>query len=722
MPEYSASDLAKISTLEDMARAGQTLLVGELVKVYWPAPDGTLSYSFAPLDIVPGFTGIVSTVALVNAKLITSRSAPFLELPRTAAISDDSVDLTFSDIDGEISRLCYLHGQGIRVEVYYYFPGAELTLLMFTGTLRAPKDANGVALKLQATAGWRSPNLLLPRRLPAATCQFIHGRQLSSLEEVAEHKGCPYNIHLPGGTIGNLAAPVICPRNSKATCFEQLGTDRFWPGFTPVLDTINNFQTKGPNLPATARGNYSALTDPLRVIAGERFVKGLRVIEFRAENNNNHPDEGFLAALLEIGEGPLDAVTEARINDLLVGYEHLNVRLGELGQTPTGFSPNIGSYSGTAHLFGRVQMNPSGVGAGDISGSCRARGLRDTRVYSDPATFLEQYTTNRAWWLLRVHCEKRWGFGEDYTRWDLQSVIDTADWCDDSVIFQDSLGNYFNSTRSTFNAELNARATQQQISDICVAGRIAVPFDFNGKKVMYPLRRETIDDSIPLLTDIGQDANICVDSNGRPIVSWSYTGDDELVNEYTVTFDDASNGGAETPMIFGDQLQQLRAGRAWGDTTIRVIKKSVPGFGITNAAEAARLGNYLLALGPNDAGGIQNNFKVSLTTFYSQVFRAHPYGLVRVSVRAINQLWDALGIEGFSYFRVMKMKRKPDLKVELELQAYPVDFYDNIEDVGPTIPPPEIEAGIGPHDRPHSVGVVSVTHFDDHMEVELGVV
>jgi hypothetical protein len=901
MPSLSTEDQAKLVALEaliEQARAKQArVLVAELLRIDWPAPDGSLWFAHTQIDEVRGFTAIAD-FAEVKSRLITSKGSPFLDIPRSAAIADDSVDFNASDIDGEISRLCYKYGQGIRGEVFAYYPDVDLRLSMFTGTLKAPKDANGVTLKLSLAAGFRSPNLIIPRRLPAAGCQFVFGGLLPTQTAINEHRGCPYNRHLeewssedpsyqnnangtigaggayskatggtawncgashdeavisedaafeftvtsayatagftttssprsgntdfafglqwnpdgsvtlkysgtslianvaawvPGDTfrvelragrfraykggeeiiptsftppapafplylgiaiqnvgagisagqvaVGDIgAAPRLglldpstglpwtdCARDSVETCEAHLDTNRFWPGFKTIIDTVVVGQTKGPNLLSTSRGNDSSLTDPIRVIAGERDIKNLGLLAFAPENDTNHPDKGFVRALFDIAEGPMKSLTLARINDILVGFEHLNVRLGTLPQAPTGFSPNIGAYGGTAVFFGRIQGDFRNVAAGDLTGSIHGQGLSDLRVYSDVNTFVEQYSTNRGDWLLRVHCDKRWGFGEDYARYSIESVIDTREWCDESVTFVDPNGNHFDGTRSSFNAELNGRSTQQQIRDICVAGRIGIPFIYNGLKVFYPLRKETIDGSIKVFADRGEDANICCDSSGRPILTYSYTGDDELINEYTVTFDDAANGFAETPLIFGNQRQQLAAGKAWGDTSIRVVKKSIPGFGITNVNEAARLGNMLLALGPLDEGGIENNLEVKFTTWWSQALDLHPYKLVKLDVRILNRLFESLEIDGFEYFRIKKMTRKGDLRVELVVQAYPVDYYEKMEttpdeDAPPIFDPPPIgepNPGGGRTDRPCTIGFASLTHTDSAIQFEL---
>lgn len=713
MLDTEAQILEKLSTLQDLIAAGKPLYFSEVVKITFGTDERV--FCFTQIDQIPGFKGIVALVPYdIDTRIIVKEGQPFIKLERTGGDDDDEVTLEFSDLDGEMSRLTYTHGQGLPVRVYSYYPQADLLLEDWTGTLGAPKEADGVTLKLPAIAGFRSPKLLLPNRLPATTCPFIFGGLLSTQEEIDTHKGCPYNAHL-GGPIG-VPGFADCSRATIGDCTARLVTPLFWPSFATVIESIRNNQTKGPNLLATSIGNEGALTEPIRMFYGYRILKGLRVLAFRPESNTNHPDKGFLAALMEVAEGPNDSLWNFYLQNVYVGAEHLNLRLGELGQPPTFFSPNVTSYSGTSVAYGRVQGNFNNVAASDISGSIAGRGLRDIRVYSDPETFAEQYTTSPTWCVADMLTRKRCAYGEDYSRYAAQSMIDCAAWHAETVAFHDPNGNLFTGTRSTFNAEVVARATQQQIYDACVAARMAVPFMWDGRKHFYPLKKETIDDSIPVFTTAGEDVNVCAGQNGKAQLKWSYTGDDELINQVVVQFDDASNGFAQTSLTFGDQIQELKAGRAWSDTTIRKIPKTYPAFGITNMSEAARLGNLLLYLGPLDSGGINNNLKVTFTTWFSEAMRVRPYQLVRLIV-------PELEIFGFEYFRALKITRQPDLKVELEVQAYPVNYYERMEDV--TEPPPIFtpspvpNPGGRPGDQPFHVAFNDVGFGNDRIQFRL---
>jgi hypothetical protein len=719
MPDTDAEILAKVLALESLRATGERILFTEVVRFNWPAPEGARDYCFTNIDLIAGFQTIVLVPLSPVAKIITSNGQRFLKLPRTASISDDKVDVQLSDLDGEISRLCHTYGQGIKVQVFSYYPQVHLTLEDWTGTLGAPKNANGVTLKLTVTSGFRSPNLLLPNRIPATSCTFIWAGHLASQEEIDQHQGCPRNVHV-GGSIGTLINPATgepwtnCARDSVATCLAHLETTRYWPAFNTVVEGVMNNQTKGPNLLAVARGNEGNLHDPIRVVMGRRRLKALRLLAYRAENNTNHPDKGFVAAQFEVAEGPVWSLSDFRINNVFVGYQHLNVRDGALAQPPTSFSPNINSYSGTSVAFGRIQGDYRNVSASGLSGSILCEGLRDVRQYSDPESYVESYCQQPVWNVLRMLTDKRWGYGEDIARYNIPSAIETAAWHAEQVSFHDPNGNVFAGTRSTSNIELTARATQQQIYDACVAARMAVPFSFAGQKHFYPLKQETIDDQIPVFTTRGADVNICIGDGRRPDISWGYTGDDEIINQINISLDDDANFGENVTVPFGDQLQQLAAGKAWGDRTKRVVSKNYPAFGITNISEAARLANLLLYLGPLDSGGILNNLRVTFTTWLSQALRIRPYQLIRLIV-------PELEIYGFDYFRVMKITRGSDLRVELEVQAYPVDFYAQMEADPPPLVTSELLFNPGGHagSRPYPVGFDVVTMGKDTINFTL---
>jgi len=729
---------AKIEELQDIASPR----VAELVLVRWPEPDGPIYYG--PKSAV----GILDNQTLLDQlegeQILELRfdGSFFLDIAQESGISDDKVTLDFYDgeerEDGEvtrrheISRLFHTHGPGPKTEIYYYFPEPDLLLLQWWGHLQPPSDVTLDRFKTSAEFGFRSSSLPLPRRAFFSTCSALFGGLLETAAQVAAND-CKYDRHL-GGSFGNLngGSPFTsCPRNNFAVCIERLeagGTAApSFLGFDTKIESYTVGQTKGPNLSVTTRGNNNNLKRPLRVIAGQRHVSDLDLLAFAIEPDTKHPEGGAVAVQYAICEGPINGQSGQTVNGVRVGYMHLNVRNGELRQSKTGFSKNVSNYSGTALFFARVQGDFTKTSADQLRAEVDVQGLRDIRVYTDESSFTEQYSTDRAWWLLRVQTDKRWGEGLDYSRVEIQDYIDLAAWYAESVTQLDRDGNSTPGVRSSFNAELIDRTAQQQIYDMCLAGRCSVPFpDLSGRERVKPLKGLSEEElaAAPLFIDYGEDRNILVE-NEVTTLRYSMQDDKTLCNRYVVSFDDEAQQNTQTPLPFESELQQLAAGRAFGDNTRRVVEKSINAFGVTSFGEAARLGNLLLNLGEFDEGGLANNLRVTFTTWYLHALTLLKYDVIRVrssKLDFVNDLNEDAGRERFEYFRILSRRRLPDLKVEITAQAYSVDYYNFIESAeAPLIVPsaPELNAGGGFGRLPFDVDFDEVNHSFDRVTFKL---
>jgi hypothetical protein len=282
-----------------------------------------------------------------------------------------------------------------------------------------------------------------------------------------------------------------CPRNRPA-CIARLGDDLNYLGFDTVIQSYTVGETKGPNITVTTRGNESNLKRPLRVIFGQRHVADLDLMAYTVEPDTNHPEGGAVACLFAECEGPIQEQANQTINGIAIGAMHLNARNGELRQSRTGFSVNVSNYSGTALFFGRAQGDFTKTSADQLRGEVDIKGLKDVRRYMDDGvTFIQEYSTDRAWALLHCLRHKRWGYGLDVERFIIQDWIDLAAWGQQMVTFTDVDGTAYNSQRTQFHAELIDRTVQQQINDICLAGRYTLPFADKGKLRIRPLGRAT---------------------------------------------------------------------------------------------------------------------------------------------------------------------------------------------------------------------------------------
>jgi hypothetical protein len=280
-----------------------------------------------------------------------------------------------------------------------------------------------------------------------------------------------------------------CPRNTPAVCSARLGDSKSYLAFDTVAESHVVHETKGPNITVTSRGNENNLKRPLRVIAGFRHVSDLDLLAFVVEPNTNHPDEGSVKCLFACSEGSIQAINAGKINGVTIGPQHYNYRKGEKRQGQTSFSPNILNYSGTSLFMGVAQGDFTSAGAEDLRGEVDIEGLNNVRIYRDQENFSEQYTTERGWWLLHCLRNKRWGYGLDVARVNLVDFLILEAWLKETVAQKDKDGNDTTGPRSQFNAELIDRTAQQQIADICQAGRIGLPFPHRGFLRVVPLRR-----------------------------------------------------------------------------------------------------------------------------------------------------------------------------------------------------------------------------------------
>lgn len=691
MPELSAADQAKLDALLGTILAGRSPRVAEVVAVSWPPPTGTVYYASTQADeVCPGLKAKLGH-APVEARLANSEGEPFLKIVHEESLSDDELEFDLWDADGRISDLFYEHGAGVRVEIFYYFEDVGLLLSQWWGHLQPPEEAGAERFVATAAFGFLSAMLPLPRRAFFVGCQAVDGLLLKTQAEIDEGD-CPRDMHL-GGSVGVPGMEFHpCPRNSRADCTAHVGDSLSFLAFDTTIEAIAN-RVGGRTYLEMSRGNETNLKKALRVIAGRRKVRDLDVIRYTAQTNAKNPDQGYVRAEFAAGEGPWRAMWNCAVNDAIIGEQHLNKRLGERRQPPTNFSPNANNDSGTAKFFAVYgPTNPSNHSAATLRGSCDAEGSADVRVYASETAFTEEYSTDRAWWLLHALRNKRWGYGLDVARAAIETdFIPLSAWTQQTVAVRLPDGTLTTAPRSTFNAELTDRSVQQQINDICAAGRFSPPFPHEGKLRVVPLAKVADLSACPLFTDYGGDRNICVDENGRSTLTRSIVTDANLPNRLVINFEDAAKDFVERPLTFEDVGQQLRAGHAFGDTTRRVVEKKYSLLGVTNYPEAVRLGNLYLDLGEFDEGGLRNNLRISFTTWFAFTLTLHKYMVIRVLSKQLERYRQQDGAT-FEYFRIRSITRLPNLKVRVSAQAYPVDYFEESEDL--TVPP-AIQPGDG---------------------------
>jgi len=300
-------------------------------------------------------------------------------------------------------------------------------------------------------------------------------------------------------------------------------------------------------------------------------------------------------------------------------------------------------------------------------------------------SYIGYRTDNRAWQIARILCDKRWGIGKDYSSLNMDSWRESAAFVANYVRFTDTFGNNWDHFRGLSNVDLQEKKIQQQIEDMCLAGELSRPYLFDGKEHISPLKALTGGElaDCPVFTDEGENRNIVADEDGKSTLKWSRKSSFELKNRVECTYDSAANNWLETtaPPV-EDVDAQLAAGRVIGDGTRKINILKIALLGVDNEAHAVKMSWRLLDLGEFDEGGLQNNLRVTFTAWFMDALEIYPSKVIKVANARMN------GKYGFDYFRVVSIERRGNLQVEIEAQAYNVDYMDAFETVITYVPPP----------------------------------
>jgi hypothetical protein len=606
-----------------------------------------------------------------------------------------------------------LNGEGTRVEVAQFFPDITDPALapktgwwnpIFWGLLKGIKNGDGIYFSLEASTGLRSPNLPIPRRAIYPGCQAIFGgevnpytggRWFDTAAKIAEND-CPYDLHI-GGTVG-LPDPgtgqpyTFCPRRDKNDCKVRIGDPVTTGKALPYLGFEVTIEGEFVGVPwrgwvAYTQANETALKEPIRVVYGFRVVRDIVLLAFQQQSGGSNPQNGYLKTLFVVAEGPVVGLGDGYgdgnawsdpnnptdhprgpstkrpgsstfiVNDTQVACFDVDYSgsFGVIRQPPTDFTsvanrPQALGYSMTS--VARVNVGRAdwrNITADQVRGQVTVKGLKSIRRYTAPATYTRGYTTNRAWCLLDLLTSRRYGLGYDYARFEIQDWIDLAAYCDEMVSSINEAGGAVTVPRSTFNAVISSRKAGDIINDICLSGRISLPFTHAGKirvvaldlpaPVAASVPNFTDEDAgNPYVADSLSDRNIIWDSS-HSTLGYSRKSDSEVVNQIKLTYDDGAYYDAERPVVVKDDDRQLSAGKAYGDFSLRAVEKSYVGFGVASFPEAARLAQLLLYYGELDKGGTKNNMGIKFRTWslMADAVGLHPFALIRVVSKKINR-------------------------------------------------------------------------------------
>jgi hypothetical protein len=690
--------------------------VFEILTIYWQGGTRTRHYSDGRwVDDFPALTTFGFDV--IDARL--TRKDWFVELPRTTEISDDVVKLKMWDADAVLISEFLNSGEGTRCRVTQYFPDYALANEIWWGFLKQPKETEGLWFNIEAASGLRSPNLIVPRRAIYPGCQATFGGLINpdtgtpyfdtqaKIDPPAND--CPYNRHIGGtfGTLGPGGVPwTTCPRRVPADCTARLGDHLSYEAFDVVLEGVVVGAGNQHQYLASSRANESVLRKPLRVVYGYRWIRDLIFLAYVTESYGDHPEAGFLRTLWGVCEGPVMGTEPAWpapgtppytpgpvvptssawsgfvVNGQYVTDEHADYAgiWGTPRQSATSFSPSVLNYPNTSVMridYGRADFrnfNPDGFKA-----DCYIKGKKDVAIYTDTATYARSYTTNRAWCLLDLYTNRRYGLGIDISRFVIQDWIDLASYCEGFVNSIDETGSTVSIQRTTFNADINEGKWSDHLNDICLAGMFTLPYYHQSKVRIEPLEIG-LPTSVPIFSDQGTDGTVrnIIFENNQSTLRYSRESDSKIPNQIKINFDDTQYQNQSRPLVLNDEIQQFRAGVAAGDETSRPVTKEYNAVGTMFMSEAYRMAKRILDLGPFEQGGIVNNFKIKFTTWslLSDVLGLHPYSIIRVVSQTVNRFQEAPGYP-YEYFRILKLTRKADLKMDVEAQLFPRQYIAN---------------------------------------------
>ncbi len=686
----------------------------ELVKISWPSPDGVKWYAFdnwladstyaTPLGTLLGSDPLIVAFGANGEK-------KFHSITRTSAIGDDVVSMQFSNYNRDIETLIRTHGSGVKVEFYWFFPLVDggCAVNWFLGYLRTPSGHGAINkdfVTLTAASGFRSANMQLPNLSHPQQCPVRFGGQMTYEELLTGHP-CDYNRHLTGGqqtalggARGTLNAGSVwttCPHTTDG-CLTRMGDELSYMGVETVVESVPVGLGQHKTT-STTIGRESSLKDPASVVFGNRKV-ACRLISFRRETNPSpdHLDAGTLVTLFEACLGPIQSITNVELMERTP--QGLVTTLGEQQQAAlTSFSPSVSNFNRRVVFNANHNpINPASVQVAQMSATAEIEGCNDVRVYSDSTTFVEQYTTNRAWCLLKLLTSTWFGFRLDVARLVINDFI------------------YLASKNSTFNCEVQARSAQSQIEDICRAANWFTPFNHDGITRFLPMQElDTTQSDIPTFTDTGASQNIIFDDQGLSTLTVAYKDDDEIPNSITLLFEDADHDWIERPLLFDDWNAQAQAGSVYGDNTKRLIEKSYAAYGITNLTEAVPLGATLRDIGEFGNGGLLNNLEVTFVTRPSRFADAmdlHENKAIKVVSDKLTGYNDPNG-DQFQYFIVKRLERTDEGDLIVTAQAYGKAYYDGAcspSEGYVTWPTPNSNVIDGPHGTATKVQAVTSTN------------
>ncbi len=694
MPNHNQLELLTTTQagLIDAALDARSLKVAELVKIYWPSTDNPKVYSWwnclADSAYTTPLNDWLGSVPLVPGFIATDerKTNRFHTITRTAALSDDVVQMRVANYGRVFEGLCYKWRGGVKVEFFYFFPeiaddatGEDYSVVSwFVGHLRKADRANEDFVDITVRSGIRSPHVLVPSRIQGSNCQwYFNGEHNPGIAD----NPCDYNRHLSGsrGTLNGGSPWTSCNHTldqGTNNCLAIMGDSLSYGGDDYVTESTligrGDHKTRSSTI-----GNEIRLEN-VPVAYGKFHAKQVHLKRFAKEYNpsEDNQDAGTIRTVFAVSEGPIKSITAVQVMDRdlpRVDGLGLEKRLGTQQQSPTTYSADMLNLNRTAHFRGDINpIDPTGVQAQDILGECVVEGRNTVNIYAADGTYTQAYTVNRADCMTDLLLNQWYGYRMDKARLHLADIV------------------YLRALNSAFNAYVQQRTIQQLIEDICMSAVGGTspgwfrPFWYNGKWRILPIENSdlTLSDIPQIKSNFGATRNVIIDPATKlPLITPDYRDFDEIPTAYTVTIHDAQHGNIERPITFNADLDQYKEGTRYGDLSKRRDPKTVAGFGLTTEAEARVMGEFLVKAGPFCTGGLMNNCSVTFTipAVSSIGLNLHENKIVKLPAASNTRLEKYTDTDGnqFEYFMVTAMRRTSDLKLEVTCQAWAEPFWDD---------------------------------------------
>ncbi len=652
------------------------LMVAEIVRVYWPDPDGTINYAWKPLLNDPAFTGISTWLdgkPLVVAFSADDDISEHHTLPLRAAFGDDTVQFRFGNEDQTFETLLNKHWLGVKVEVFKYIAGLNIALSVWVGTLRAPDEADLDWVHVTADAGLGSPDTIVPNWFHDTGCPFYFAPTLAA-EQRAGHP-CDYDLDI-GGARGLINPATGLPYDfcdfTRDGCFARMGDLESYGGDETVREATQ-IGAGQHTTTSTVEGNEGRLKNPVWVPMGKFRLQGCLPLATAGEVNPapENKDFGTKRTLIEIGAGPVKGVT----NPELIGEipQGQDIRRGTQRQTKTVFSPNVLNYNRRAVAnLNKNPVNPKSILASQIQAAFDVEGQELVRIYSNSTTFTEGYTQLRAWLFLMALLNDWWGAALDADRFEIDDFILLA------------------GTGAKFNSVLQGTTLPTLIADFCQpAGWL--PFFYGGKLRVIPLEAVDLDDAdIPVLTDGTIQTGISATIPPRNIlfedaergeksrIKVTRLGSKKLPKAARIIWYDEANDYVERITSFRDRAIEIAAGRAYKDNGKDKTGQPFTAVGLTSLNEVIAFGTMVRDIGINGEGGLLNDCEVQLVGdyFLPEFTNMHKGKVFRLLTKKLTPYKDKNGVP-FQWFRCKAMTLNEKCELVVVAEAYGDVFWNS---------------------------------------------